>query len=45
VVVDAGVAKDLDTNTLKSDHYAFIFDQKGLMAGLALKGQKITKIK
>ncbi len=45
VVVDAGVAKDLDTTTLKSDNYAFIFDQKGLMAGLALKGQKITKIK
>jgi lipid-binding SYLF domain-containing protein len=45
VVVDAGVAKNLDTTTLKSDNYAFVFDQKGLMAGLALKGQKITKIK
>ena len=45
VLVDSGVAKDLDTTTLKSDVYAFIFDQKGLMAGVALKGQKITKIK
>jgi hypothetical protein len=24
--------------------YAFIFDQKGLMAGIGLTGQKITKI-
>lgn len=45
VLVDSGVAKDLDTTTLKSDVYAFIFDQKGLMAGVALKGQKITKVK
>jgi lipid-binding SYLF domain-containing protein len=45
VLVDSGVARDLDTNTLKSDIYAFIFDQKGLMAGVALKGQKITKVK
>ena len=28
----------------KSDVYAFIFSQKGLMAGLGLQGTKITKI-
>jgi len=45
VVVDEGVARSLTTTTLKSDVYAFIFDQKGLMAGLGLQGSKITKIK
>jgi lipid-binding SYLF domain-containing protein len=45
VVIDAGAAKNLNTSTLKSDIYAFIFDQKGLMAGMALQGQKISKIK
>jgi len=45
VLVDSGMAKDLNTTTLKSDIYAFIFDQKGLMAGVALQGQKISKMK
>jgi lipid-binding SYLF domain-containing protein len=44
VVVDEGVAKSLTTTTMKDDIYAFIFDQKGLMAGLGLQGNKITKI-
>ncbi|HEY4744805.1 MAG TPA: lipid-binding SYLF domain-containing protein [Desulfuromonadaceae bacterium] len=44
VVVDMGVAKTLTTTTAKDDIYAFIFDQKGLMAGLGLQGSKITKI-
>ena len=44
VVVDAGVARTLTTTTAKDDIYAFIFSQKGLMAGLGLKGSKITKI-
>lgn len=45
VVVDTGMAKDITTMTGKDDIYAFIFDQKGLMAGLGIKGSKITKIK
>jgi len=45
VVVDEGAAKNLSTSTLKDDAYAFIFDQKGLMAGLALEGTKISHIK
>lgn len=45
VVVDAGTAKDLSTLTGKSDVYAMIFDQKGLMAGVGLQGSKITKLK
>ncbi len=44
VIVDAGVGKSLTTNTMTSDVYAYIFDQKGLMAGIGIQGSKITKI-
>ncbi len=44
VVVDEGMAKSTTTKTLKDDVYAFIFGQKGLMAGLGVQGNKITKI-
>jgi lipid-binding SYLF domain-containing protein len=43
VVVDAGMARSLTTITLKSDVYAFIFGQQGLMAGLGMQGQRIVK--
>src|SRR5262249_7989015 len=43
VVVDAGKAKTLTTTTARADVYAFIYGQKGLMAGLGLQGSKITK--
>jgi lipid-binding SYLF domain-containing protein len=43
VVVDAGMARSMTTTTLKSDVYAFIFGQSGLMAGLGLQGQRIVK--
>jgi len=43
VVVDAGMAKSMTTTTLKSDVYAFIFGQSGLMAGLGVQGQRIVK--
>ncbi len=45
VMVDEGIARALTTTTLKSDVYAFIFDQRGLMAGVGLQGSKITKIR
>jgi lipid-binding SYLF domain-containing protein len=45
VVVDEGAAKNLTTKTAKSGVYAFIFSQEGLMAGIGVKGNKITKIK
>jgi len=45
VVVNAGVAKNLSTSTLKDDAYAFIFNQQGLMAGISLEGTKISRIK
>ena len=44
VVVDEGVARSLTSTTLKDDVYAFIFDQKGLMAGMGIQGSKITRI-
>jgi lipid-binding SYLF domain-containing protein len=44
VLVDAGAAKSLTTTTLQSDVYAFLFGQEGLMAGLGLQGQKITRL-
>jgi len=45
VVVDAGMGKDLSSTTLRSDVYAFIYGQKGLMAAIGLNGQKITKLR
>ncbi|MBW8881187.1 MAG: lipid-binding SYLF domain-containing protein, partial [Asticcacaulis sp.] len=45
VVVDEGVARNLSTSTLKDDAYAFIFDQKGLMAGVQIEGTKVSRIK
>lgn len=45
VVVNEGIAKNLSTSTLKSDAYAFIFDQQGLMASLSIEGTKISHIK
>jgi lipid-binding SYLF domain-containing protein len=44
VVVDEGMAKTMTTTTGKDDIYAFIFGQKGLMAGLGIQGNKITRI-
>jgi len=44
VLVDEGMAKNTTTNTLKDDIYAFVFGQKGLMAGLGIQGNRIAKI-
>lgn len=44
VVVDQGMGKSMTSTTLTQDVYAFIFDQKGLMAGLGIQGSKITRI-
>ena len=44
VVVDKGTAAALTTTTARSDVYAFIFDQQGLMAGIGIQGTKITRI-
>ena len=37
------IACAMTTTTMKDDIYAFIFGQKGLMAGLGIQGNKISK--
>jgi len=44
VVVDEGMGKSATSITMKDDVYAFIFGQKGLMAGIGLQGNKITRL-
>ena len=44
VVMDEGMGKTMTTTTVKDDIYAFIFSQKGLMGGLGLQGNKITRL-
>jgi len=44
VVLDEGAARNLTTTTMQSDVYAFVFDQKGLMAGAGIQGSKITRV-
>jgi lipid-binding SYLF domain-containing protein len=44
VIVDEGMAAKLSTTTARSDIFAFIFDQRGLMGGIGLQGTKITRI-
>ena len=44
VLMDEGMAKSTTTTSMKDDIYAFIFGQKGLMAGLGVQGNKLTKV-
>src|SRR5262249_13004081 len=44
VVVDQGMARSMDPKKLRDDVYAFIFGQKGLMAGMGIQGTKLTRI-
>jgi lipid-binding SYLF domain-containing protein len=44
VVVDKGMGKSLTSTTITQDVYAYIFDQKGLMAGMGIQGSKLTRI-
>jgi len=44
VVVDQGMARSMTTTSMRSDVYAFVFSQTGLMGGIGLEGSKITKI-
>jgi len=45
VVVDSGISGKLTTTSARESIYVFFFDQKGLMAGLGIEGNKISKIK
>ena len=44
VILDAGKARSMTTTTAHDGIYAFIFDQRGLMAGAGLQGSKISRI-
>jgi lipid-binding SYLF domain-containing protein len=44
VVVDEGMGRTLTTVTAKQDVYAFVFGQQGLMGGIGVQGNKITKV-
>jgi lipid-binding SYLF domain-containing protein len=44
VVMDDAMASKTTTTTINKDIYAYIFSQKGLMAGLGVQGNKLTKL-
>ena len=44
VIVDKGFGKNMTSTTLRKGVYAFIFDQKGIMAGAGIQGTKVTRI-
>jgi lipid-binding SYLF domain-containing protein len=44
VIVDAAAAKEISTTTTQADVYGYVFNQKGLMGGIALQGLKITRV-
>lgn len=45
VVMDDAMAKKTTSTSAQADIYAFVFANKGLMAGLGVQGNKITKLK
>jgi lipid-binding SYLF domain-containing protein len=44
VLVKTGESADVNTATISQDVYAFPFHEEGLMAGIDIKGSKITRI-
>lgn len=44
VVMDKGAAEDFSSTTLRSDVFAFVYGQEGIMGGIGVQGQKITKL-
>jgi lipid-binding SYLF domain-containing protein len=44
VVMDDALAKKMTSATIQSDIYAFVFANQGLMAGLGIQGNKITRL-
>jgi lipid-binding SYLF domain-containing protein len=44
VFVNVGAGKELSTTTAQADVYGYVFDQKGLMGGIAVQGLKITRL-
>lgn len=44
VMVDEGMAKSLNTTTMRKDVYGIVWGQKGLMGGIGLEGTKVSRI-
>jgi lipid-binding SYLF domain-containing protein len=44
VIFEEGMSTALTTTTMRSGTVAFFFNQRGLMAGVGLRGSKITRI-
>ncbi|NMC93608.1 MAG: hypothetical protein GYA68_03740 [Syntrophorhabdus sp.] len=44
-LIDVGGGKRLDTTTVRDPIVGFVFDAKGLMVDLSLKGAKFTRVK
>jgi len=44
-MVNVGAGGDIDTTTARNPVVGFVFDTKGLMADISLKGAKFTKLK
>ena len=45
ITVNIGAGGDIDTTTAQNPIVGFVFDTKGLMADISLKGAKFTKLK
>jgi len=43
-LINIGAGERIDTNTIKDPVVGFVFDVKGLMADISLKGSKFTKL-
>ena len=43
-VAEWGAGDDINTKTFKDPIVAFVFGNKGLMAGVSIEGSKITKV-
>ncbi len=43
-VIEFGVGREIDTNSIRDPIIAFVFDNKGLMYNLSLEGSKFWKI-
>lgn len=41
---EKAMVRSMTSTTISQDVYAFVFDQKGLMGGVAIQGSKITRI-
>jgi lipid-binding SYLF domain-containing protein len=44
VVVDQSMSRSMSTTAMNNDIYAFVFGQKGLMAGVGLTGNKVARL-